>query len=167
MHTLHSYISYLFEVLIYAYIHISIWIFPLYQTHPKKPALGVLFFLCIHRTACRRATPWTSPTRTKLAENLWNTFKRLRATWISVEPRSLLVTRHESSTFPKIGSKNATNFWDCSKSLKSLVVYSSKSSDEKISLSMRDVILIVELFKNKISPLILNKIWKTFSYFLP
>jgi len=40
------------------------------------------------RTACRRGTPWTSPTRTKLAENLWNTFERLRATWISVEPRN-------------------------------------------------------------------------------
>ena len=43
-------------------------------------------------------------------ENLWNAFKRLRATWISVEPRSLLVTRHDPSTFRKIGSKNATNF---------------------------------------------------------
>ena len=42
-------------------------------------------------------------------QNLWNTFERLRATWISVEPRSLLVTRHDPSTFPKIGSKNATN----------------------------------------------------------
>ena len=50
----------------------------------------------------------TTPTCTKLAENLWNTFKRLRATWISVEPRSLLVARHDPSTFPKIGSKIAT-----------------------------------------------------------
>ena len=35
-----------------------------------------------------------------------------------MEPRSLLVTRHDPSTFRKIGSKNATNFWNCSKSLK-------------------------------------------------
>jgi len=27
---------------------------------------------------------------------------------MSVEPRSLLVTRHDPSTFPKIGIKNAT-----------------------------------------------------------
>ena len=35
--------------------------------------------------------------------------KYLRATWISVEPRSLLVTRHDPSTIQKIGidSKNA------------------------------------------------------------
>ena len=33
--------------------------------------------------------------------------------WISVESRSLLVTRHEPSTFPKIGIKNANNFWNC------------------------------------------------------
>ena len=58
------------------------------------------------RTACRRDTYLTSPTHTKLAENLWNTFERLRATWISVEPRSLLVTRHDPSTFPKIGTCN-------------------------------------------------------------
>ena len=78
--------------------------------------------LFLPRTACRRDTPWTFPTRTKLAENLWNTFGRLHATWISVEPRSLLVTRHDPSTFRKIGSKNAicTNFWNCSKSLKKL-----------------------------------------------
>jgi len=44
-----------------------------------------------------------------------------------VEPRSLLVTRHDPSTFPKIGSKNASNFWNCSKSLKKFEV-------EKISL---------------------------------
>ena len=31
-----------------------------------------------------------------------------------MESRSLLVTRHEPSTFPKIGSKNANNFWNCS-----------------------------------------------------
>ena len=67
------------------------------------------------RTACRRDTPWTSPTRTKIAKNLWNTFERLRATWISVEPRNLLVTRHDPSTFRKIGCKNATNFWNCSR----------------------------------------------------
>ena len=70
-------------------------------------------------------------TRTKLAENFWNTFEHLRATWISVEPRSLLVTRHDPSTFPKIGSKNATNFWNCSKSLNVL----KKFEVEKISLS--------------------------------
>ena len=49
-------------------------------------------FFFLPRTACRRGTPGTSPTRTKLAENLWNIFERLRATWISVEPRNLLVT---------------------------------------------------------------------------
>ena len=58
---------------------------------PKEPLWGSF----LPRTACRRDTPWTSPTRTKLAENLWNTFERLRATWISVELRNLLVTRHE------------------------------------------------------------------------
>ena len=47
----------------------------------------------------------TRSTCTKLAEHLWNTFERLRATWISVEPRSLLVTHHDPSTFPKIGFK--------------------------------------------------------------
>ena len=31
-----------------------------------------------------------------------------------MEPRSLLVTRHDPSTFPKIGSI----YWNCSKSLK-------------------------------------------------
>ena len=85
--------------------------FSTFSTPPKE---WVVLFL--PRTACRRDTPWTSPTRTKLAENLWNTFEHLRATWISVEPRSLLVTRHDPSTFRKIGSKNAidTNFWNCS-----------------------------------------------------
>ena len=38
----------------------------------------------------------------QLAENLWNTFERLRANWISVELRNLLVTRHDPSTFPKL-----------------------------------------------------------------
>ena len=78
--------------------------------HPQKIVGSFL-----PRTACHRGTPGTSPTRTKLAENLWNTFEHLRATWISVEARSLLVTRHEPSTFPKIGIKNATNFWNCSR----------------------------------------------------
>ena len=91
--------------------------------HPKRTP----YVLFLPRTACRRDTPWTSPTRTKLAENLWNTFEHLRATWISVESRSLLVTRHEPSTFPKIGIKNANNFWNCSGSRK-------KFEDEKISL---------------------------------
>ena len=76
---------------------------------PKNPHNGWFF---LPRTACRRGTPWTSPTRTKLAENLWNAFEHLRATWISVESRNLLVTRHEPSTFPKIGIKNANNFWN-------------------------------------------------------
>ena len=40
-----------------------------------------------------------------------------------MEPRSLLVARHDPSTFPKIGSKNATNFWNCSKSLKKFILY--------------------------------------------
>ena len=62
------------------------------------------------RTACRRDTPLTSPTRTKLAENLWNTFEHLRATWISVESRSLLVTRHEPSRFQKLVLKMLTIF---------------------------------------------------------
>ena len=99
---------------------------PLTLNTPKRTHI-VGFFLS--RTACRRDTYLTSPTRTKLAENLWNTFERLRATWISVEPHSVLVTRHDPSTFPKIGidSKNATNFWICSKSLKKFEV-------EKISL---------------------------------
>jgi len=74
---------------------------------PKNPHNGWFFLPC---TACRRGT--------KLAENLWNTFEHLRATWISVESRSLLVTRHEPSTFPKIGIKNANNFWNCSGSRK-------------------------------------------------
>ena len=66
--------------------------------------------------ARRHCTPWTS-TRTKLAENLWNTFEHLSATWISVESRSLLVTRHEPSTFPKIGSKT----WLCSRELEKIL----------------------------------------------
>ena len=76
---------------------------------PKKHHIRIWCFF-LPRTACRRDTPWTSPTRTKLAENLWNTFERLRATWISVEPRSLLVARHDPSTFPKIGNKNSNFF---------------------------------------------------------
>ena len=82
---------------------ITQWNKVLFSTSPKEHT--VCSFL--PRTACRRDTPWTSPTRTKLAENLWNTFERLRATWISVEPRSLLVTRHDPSTFWKIGKKIA------------------------------------------------------------
>ena len=74
-------------------------------TTAKRPPLCRLF---LPRTACRRDTPLTSPTRTKLAENLWNTFEQLCATWISVEPRSLLVTCHDPSTFRKIDSKNFT-----------------------------------------------------------
>ena len=86
-------------------------------TYFKDVLNKVLFYgIFSSRTARRHGTPWTSPTRTKLAENLWNTFERLRATWISVELRSLLVTRHDPSTFPKIGSKNATNFWNARKS---------------------------------------------------
>jgi len=46
--------------------------------------------------------PCTDERHTKLAENLWNTFERLPATWISVEPRSLLVARHDPSTFQKL-----------------------------------------------------------------
>ena len=61
------------------------------------------------RTACRRGTPRTSPTRTKLAENLWNTFERLRATWISVELRNLLVTRHDPINVPKNWSSKNSN----------------------------------------------------------
>ena len=34
--------------------------------------------------------------------------------WISVESRSLLVTRHEPQRFQKLVFKNATNFWNCS-----------------------------------------------------
>ena len=55
--------------------------FSTFSTPPKEHHIGVLFYLARRR----HGTPWTSPTRTKLAENLWNTFERLRATWISVE----------------------------------------------------------------------------------
>jgi len=69
------------------------------------------FLVLVPGYARRHGKLWTSPTRTKLAENLWNTFEHLRATWICVESRSLLVTRHEPSTFPKNGIKNATIFF--------------------------------------------------------
>ena len=99
----HNYIT-----TIYLVFEIRMYLTLTFSTTPKRTP-GVFF---LPRTACRRGTPRTSPTRSKLAENLWNTFERLRATWISVEPRSLLVTCHDPSTFRKIGSKNATNFWN-------------------------------------------------------
>ena len=102
--------------------------FDTFSTPPKKNTHSIFGCSFLPRTACRRDTPWTSATRTKLAENLWNTFKRLRATWISVEPRSLLVTRHDPSTFRKIGSKNATNFWNCCVWLVRSTVGESESS---------------------------------------
>ena len=85
----------------YIYKYIRVYVI---RTCIKDVLNKVLFYgIFSSRTARRHGTPWTSPTRTKLAENLWNTFERLRATWISVELRSLLVPRHDPSTFPKIG----------------------------------------------------------------
>ena len=44
------------------------------------------FFLFIpQKHFLPRGTSWTTPPCTKLAENLWNIFERLRATWRSVE----------------------------------------------------------------------------------
>ena len=115
------------------------------------------------RTACHRGTPGTSPTRTKLAGNLWNTFERLRATWISVEPRSLLVTRHDPSTFRKIGSKNATNFWNCSKCLKKFG--GRKNFIEVLEVYLRKLLVFSHTEKISLRTS-LNEIFSTSKFFL-
>ena len=47
----------------------------------------------------------------KLAENFWNTFERLRATWISVEPRITRDTLTTRQRFQKLVVKMLrTNF---------------------------------------------------------
>ena len=66
------------------------------------------FLSFLPRMACHRGTPRTTLTCTKLAENLWNTFERLRATWISVELCSLLVARRQR--FQKLVVKMLTIF---------------------------------------------------------
>ena len=66
-------------------------IFHLFED-PQKDQIYIWSFCTSHGTSSRHTLNISNSYQT--SGTVWNTFERLHATWISVEPRSSLVTRH-------------------------------------------------------------------------